>query len=201
MERHVYSVALLFLFLIFTHVNFIAAPPALTVPPALPASQTVDQGQVAYVSVATPTGGSTPYTYQWFEESPGAGTFALANDCALQTTLACTFSTGTGTATGTYLFLLQVTDKKGTIVNSSTATVNVNTALSVPTPSASNHTIDQGQLSTLSSTSPTTGTPPYGYQWFLEGPANSSFSVIPGATSSSYAFTTSGGNPCWDIRV
>ncbi|MDE1846930.1 MAG: hypothetical protein KGH52_02620, partial [Candidatus Micrarchaeota archaeon] len=66
--------AFAFLLLIF---NIAYAAP-LVVPNALPASQTIMQGNTATMTVATPTGGAKPYTYQWLEISPGNSLFANA---------------------------------------------------------------------------------------------------------------------------
>jgi hypothetical protein len=57
--------------------------------------------------------------------------------------------------------------------------------------SASLGTINQGQTSSLSSSVVSTGTSPYAYQWLQKAPGAGSYSMISGATSSSYSFVTS----------
>jgi hypothetical protein len=63
--------------------------------------------------------------------------------------------------------------------------------LVAPVVSVSPGTINQGQTSSLTSSSVSTGTSPYAYQWLQKTPGGSSFSPISGATSSSYSFVTS----------
>ena len=100
------------------------------------------------------------------------------------------FVTSGSTATGSWSFELQVTDAAGASVTSSATTVTVNSVLVAPIASALLDTVDQGQISSLTSSAVTTGTSPYTYQWFSEAPGASSYSPIDGATSSKYWFMT-----------
>ena len=59
-------------------------------------------------------------------------------------------------------------------------------------PAVSSHSmVNQGATSNLTASATITGIPPLIYQWFSEAPNASSYSLISGATSSSYVFATS----------
>jgi len=164
---------------------------ALVAPTASASAGTVDQGQTSALSSSAVSTGTAPYSYQWFEEAPGAGSYSSISGA---TSSSYSFVTSTSTTTGTYSFELKVTDSASTptAVTSSAVSVKVNSALVAPTASASAGTVDQGQTSALSSTTVTTGTSPYTYQWLEEAPGATSYSSISGATSTSYNFVTSG---------
>jgi hypothetical protein len=101
------------------------------------------------------------------------------------------FVTSGATATGSWSFILQVKDNVGVAVNSSAVSVVVNAALVAPTVTSSSGAVDQGQTSILTSSSVTTGTSPYTYQWFQMAPGSSAYSAIGGATLTDYSFVTS----------
>jgi hypothetical protein len=158
---------------------------ALSVAAPSPASQSVDQGQSASLSDSAPTTGTAPYSFQWREEAPGAGSYSDASDCAAPTTLTCDFATTGSTPTGTYSFKLRVTDSSASpvAVDSSAATVVVNSALTAPAAPTitSNPRVDQGQTSTLTATLPNTGTSPYSWQWYYSTNGGSSYSAATSA--------------------
>ncbi len=250
---------------------------ALVAPTVTASPTTVDQGQTSALSFTAVSTGTSPYTYQWLLEAPGAGSYSAISGA---TSSGYSFATSGSTATGVWSFELQVTDSAGAVVTSSAATVTVNaaptvtvsptswtmdvgqseiftatpsggsgsytgyqwyvdgaaqsgqttqtfsyspasagsysitatvtdssgatsaqstaatitvnSALATPTVSASKSTVDQGQTSSLTSTTVSTGTPPYTYQWLQEAPGTSSYSAIGGATSSTYSFATTG---------
>ncbi len=164
-------------------VNYIPtlAAPTLTATPG-----TVDQGQTSGLTSSSVTTGASPYVYQWFEKAPNGSYVPVGTNSAN-----FSFVTSGATATGSWSFILQVTDNTGAAVNSSEVSVTVNFALVAPTVSASLSTVDQGQSSSLSSTGVTTGASPYTYQWLLKTPDAGSYSAIRGAASPSYTFTTS----------
>jgi hypothetical protein len=162
---------------------------ALVAPTVSVSAGTVDQGQTSTLSSTTVTSGTSPYSYQWLEEAPGAGSYSSISGA---TSSSYNFVTSGSTATGTYSFELKVTDSKGVVVTSSAVSVKVDSALVAPTVSASLGTVDQGQTSALSSTTVTTGTSPYTYQWLEEAPGATTYSLISGAISSSYSFATTG---------
>jgi len=72
---------------------------------------------------------------------------------------------------------------------SNAVSVTVNSALVAPTVSASAGTVTQGQNSSLTSSSVTTGTSPYTYQWLQKTPDGSYVTV--GSNSASFSFDTS----------
>ncbi len=160
--------------------------PTLVAPTVTPTPVTVEQGQTSVLTSSSVTTGSGSYAYQWFAKAPNGSYATVGTNIA-----SYNFVTSTSTATGSWNFILQVTDSTATTVNSTAASVTVDSALVAPTVSVSLGTVDQGQSSSLTSTAVTTGPSPYTYQWFQKEPSASSYSLISGATSSSYSFLTS----------
>jgi hypothetical protein len=147
---------------------------------------TVDQGQTSVLSNSTVIStGTGPYSYEWFEMAPGTSYVVTGSG------LSFSFVTSGATVTGTWSFILQVTDSVGAAVNSSAASVMVDTALVASVVMSSPSTVDKSQISILTSSSVTTGTGPYSYQWFEMAPSASIYSAIGGATLASYSFMTS----------
>jgi hypothetical protein len=68
--------------------------------------------------------------------------------------------------------------------------VVTNSALVAPSINAFPEVVDQGQASSLTSSTVTTGSAPYMYQWYLKGPYDMKYSAVVGGTSSSYTFFT-----------
>jgi N-acetylneuraminic acid mutarotase len=168
--------------------NAIIPPTYLLAPSVHASAGTVDQGQASSLTSSAMTTGTSPYTYQWFSEAPGNFSYMpIAN----ATASSYNFSTTKATATGNWGFIIQVTDDAKATVNSTATTVQVNTALALPSVHASAGTVDQGQSSNLASTFVTTGTSPYSYRWFSKAPGAISYSAIDDATSDSYNFSTS----------
>ena len=129
-------------------------------------SMTVGGAQTFSSSV---TGGTTPYTYQWYIN--GTAVSGATN----------TKYTFMPTTAGTYNIYLNVTDKSAVTVKSNVATAKVETPMTVNiTPTQTE--MYTGQSQTFSSTV-SGGTAPYTYQWYLNDTA------VPGATSSTYTFT------------
>jgi large repetitive protein len=146
----------------------------------LPTSWTMDAGQ-SKTFTATGAGGSGSYTgYHWYVDS------------VVQAETTSSFSYTPATA-GTKSITATVTDSLGsTSPQSSPATVTVNSALVAPTVTPTPFSIIKGQTSSLTSTSVTTGTSPYSYQWLQKAPGEGSFSPIGGATLASYTFDSAG---------
>ena len=121
--------------------------------------------------------------------SNGTGPLTVHAQSNLPTGLTATITgtnvtfTGTPTVAGTFSNVqLTVKDAAGATV-SGTFTITINPALGVGTQPASG-TIDNGQSDTLSVT-PSGGTGPYTYHWYV-GPSGTTTNPIGGATSSSY---------------
>jgi hypothetical protein len=131
-----------------------------------PPSVKMDVGQSqTFTSSVSP--GTPPYSYQWYLNGVANGTGSTW--------------TFTPSSSGSYSVYVNVTDSAGVRAKSNVATITVNAALSV-TVSPTNATLDVGQSQTFtSSVSP--GTPPYSYQWYLNGVAN--------GTGSTWTFTPS----------
>ena len=94
---------------------------SITINPALgigtqPASATIDSGQSDTLSV-TPSGGTGPYTYQWYVGPSGTTTNPIGG---------ATSSTYTATPGSTTQYWVQISDASGATVNSNTATITVN---------------------------------------------------------------------------
>ena len=121
--------------------------------------------------------------------SSGTGPFTVSAQSNLPTGLTATISgtnvtfTGTPTSAGTFSNVqITVQDAAGATVTK-TFSITINPALGIGTQPAS-ATIDNGQSDTLTVT-PSGGTGPYSYQWFV-GPSGTTTNPIGGATSSSY---------------
>ena len=167
----------------------VTVSPALATPTAYASLGTIDQGQTSSLTSTDITQtGTSPYTYQWMQQSPGDGSY-YAISKAISSNYS--FETSGSTITGSWSFELQVTDSVGTVVNSSPVTIMVSSALVAPTVSASADTLDQGQTSTLSSTDISTGTSLYTYQWFAKALGDGSYSAMSDASAPSYYFDTS----------
>jgi hypothetical protein len=160
---------------------------ALVAPTASASPATVDQGHTSSLTSTAVTTGTSPYTYQWLEEAPGATSYSDVGTSSAS----FSFATTASTSTGVWSFELQVTDSTGAVVTSSAVTVKVDPALAAPTVTATPTTVARGQTSSLTSTTVTTGSGGYTYQWLEEAPGAHSYSAISGATSSSYSFVTS----------
>jgi len=139
-------------------------PPTVTINPM---SDTIFVGQsVDFTSSVS--GQTPPYTYQWYLNNnpvPGA------------TISSWTF---TPSAAGGYGVYLKVTDVNGNTAQSGTAQVTVKLPLSVSI-SPLESSILPGQTVEFTSTV-TGGTPPYSYQWNLNGV------LVAGATSANWTF-------------
>jgi hypothetical protein len=141
------------------------------------------------------TGGKSPYSYQWYLKGvavPGA--------------IASNFNyTSSASDVGSIAIYVKVTDSSSVplTAQSNTASVTVNSALVAPTVTATPSTVNRGQTSVLTSSSVTTGTLPYTYQWLQMAPGAVSYSQISSATSSSYSFSTTAStlNGSWSFEL
>jgi len=150
-----------------------AAPPLLV--SISPTSATMDVGQsVSFTSA--PTGGTPPYTYQWY-----------LNGSAVSGATSSSW-TFTPTLKGYYQVYLNVTDSLAVSAQSNTAQVTVN---QTPTVSISPTSVVMDLTQSVTFTSTVSGgTPPYtAYQWYLNG------APVPGATSATWTFTATSAGP------
>lgn len=135
-----------------------------------PINATMDVGQSLTLTSAT-SGGTKPYTYQWY-----------LGDVAVSGATGSTW-TFSSTAMGLYSVYVYVTDNIGSTAKSNIAsmTVNLQPSASISPTSA---TIKFGQSYTFSSVV-SGGTPPYVYQWLVNG------SSAIGANSATFVFSPS----------
>ncbi len=157
--------------------------PVLVAGAITPANPTLDNGQ-SITLTANPSGGTTPYSYQWYTQ--------LSCTSAIPGATSSTYS-AFPTSTTTYSYKVTDSSYSPASVCSAGDTVTVNSALAAPTVSASPSSIMAGRSSSLSSTAVTTGTSPYSYQWLQKGPSDSAYSAISGPTSATFTFSTTSG--------
>ena len=175
--------------------DIVTVNPALATPSIAPSSQTLDAGQSTSVTSSI-SGGTAPYSYQWYQISPGAGTFVPATICSAPTSSTCAITTTAGTTTGFYSFKLKVVDSaySPSFANSSTSTMTLNTQLTISSPTTTKLEMFPGENATVSSTGSTTGTSPYSYRWYEQQPGGS-YALVSGATGLSYDFFPSNSDP------
>ncbi len=169
----------------------------ITVYPALsvtlsPGSQEVDQGQTATISDSTSTTGAPPFSFQWMEEAPGAGSYSPATDCVNSVSAVCDFVTTGSTSTGTYSFELQVADSAPTpeVQMSSQVSLTVNLVLVAGSMSPpGGPTIDLGQSISLS-TSWSGGTSTYSVAWYSGNSASCASDTTPVASDTGLSMLT-----------
>ncbi|NCA78555.1 MAG: hypothetical protein EOM90_19670, partial [Alphaproteobacteria bacterium] len=130
------------------------------------------------LNATIPTGGMTPYSYQW--QSSGNGT--VYSDIPGATTL--TYQPGTLTATTRYR---QVQTSSGGLgfVTTNIVTITVSSTFSAGTVGSDQTICANTTPALLTGAPPAGGTAPYTYQW-KSSVNGSTFSAIPGATSLTY---------------
>ncbi len=156
----------------------------------LPISGSMDVGQ-SMTFTATVSGGTSPYTYQWFQIAPGASSYSAISGA---TSSIYSFATTSSSAAGVWSFELQVTDGASTpvVVTSAAVSVTVDVAPTVSV-SPTSATLNVGQSQTFTATA-LGGSGTYSsYQWYVGGVAQSAataatFSYSP-AASGSYSIT------------
>jgi len=166
------------------------SPTAFSVGTATPASPIIDSGQ-SVVLTANPSGGTSPYTYQWYSSAAAC----VPNTLGTTTITGATHATYTASPGATANFCYIASDSSvGTPAGTGTSAadaVTVNTALTVPTAPAITPTApygDSGYAILLTTAAPTGGTTPYSYQWMSGASATcSSDTAIATATASTYS--------------
>lgn len=143
------------------------------------ATATPGDGQVELSAVA-PTGGSTPYAYQWHRSQTSG--FTPAGGTAVSGLTALT-GTDTGLSNGTtYYYRLVATDDAGTSVTYPEASATPNIPV---TPGTASATAGNGQVD-LSATAASGGVSPYTYQWYR----STASGFTPGAANEAAGLTS-----------
>ena len=153
---------------------------------------TVDVGQYEVFTGGVGNDGSSPYTYNFFiVNSVAVGTVAhsasygnslTSNTFALQITSADITNSPEEAN-------VIITDNGAAVLASSYSPTFVvhNALIASPPPSASNSAVDIGQSTTLMVSAPTTGSPPYAYQWYSGASATcTGDSQVSGQTELTY---------------
>jgi hypothetical protein len=154
---------------------------ALVAPTVTPTPDTVDQGQTSILASTAVSTGTSPYTYQWLEKAPGGSYLTVGSNST-----SFSFATSSSTATGSWSFILQVTDNTGAAVNSTAISVTVNSAPTVSIAPVGPLTLDVSQSQTFTA-SASGGTGTLTYQWYLNG------SPV-GVDSNTYIFSEAAGS-------
>jgi hypothetical protein len=152
--------------------------------------------------LATVTGGTAPYSYRFFWTNRSGGTWAFTGSNA-EALVTPQVTSVANSATATALLQCEATDANGTVVTSNTASFSFANTLAVgvtPPPAlpsfnvAVTYTLEfQGGLNqfsgsfTSNTATPTGGTGPYTYSWYIES-SNGDFTIVT-PTSTSTAFT------------
>ena len=154
----------------------------ILVPPSVSASPgSVDQGQTSSLTSTAVTIGASPYTYQWFSEAPGVSSYSLISGATLTS---YNFVTTSSTTTGTWFFILQVTDSTGAVASSNATSVTVDAAPTVTIAPVGPLTLTVGEVQAFTATA-SGGSGTLSYQWYLDGTA-------VGTNSASYSYTAAG---------
>ncbi|MCL5092422.1 MAG: hypothetical protein M1364_02045 [Candidatus Marsarchaeota archaeon] len=160
--------------------SHITVNPVLSSPSISSSSTAYDDGQTITLA-ASVSGGTPPYTYEWYNSTSGT-------DIPIQISSSSTY-TETANGKGTFSYYVVVADSASSPVTSTSKPISITVnGLPTPTIAPSGTAISQGSSVTLKA-SATGGTPPYTYQWYND--TSGSQIPITGAESSEYIFVTS----------
>lgn len=135
------------------------------------------------VSSTSASGGSPPYTYQWYRSTASGAVPQTANAVSGATSL--TLNDSGLTENTAYYYRLIATDSVGAIVWSSELSVTTATSSELASGSASLNSVGT-TVAAVTVADATGGTPAYSYQWYrstTSGFAPSGASIVAGATS------------------
>lgn len=149
---------------------------------ATPASPSIDYHQSITLS-STATNGTSPLSYQWYSSSSGSGSCSSGTAISGATSPAYTAVPSTSTY---YCYVVHDNSSAGAeVASSGWDHIQVNPVLSSGQVTPTSVSMDAGQSLTLSSSSPTGGTPTYLYQWRSGSSTDCSLdTVLSGDTSS-----------------
>jgi len=158
---------------------------ALVAPTVTPIPVTVDQNQTSSLTSTAISTGTSPYTYQWLQQPPGAASYSSISGA---TTSSYSFVTSGATTAGSWSFELQVTDNASTptMVTSRAASVTVNVAPTVSISPVGPLTLTAGKIQAFTATA-SGGTGTLSYHWYLDG-------APVGSNSASYSYTAAAGS-------
>ncbi len=164
--------------------------PALATPTISATNTLVDNGQTVNV-IAFESGGTTPYTYNFLVFNSITNTL-IANQ--LGTTNSFAFAANGFMVGNTYKANVLVTDSATTnvVANSvNTVTITVNSALSIPTITATNTLVDNGQTVNVIAYE-TGGTLAYTYNFLVFNSITNTLIANQLGTTNSFAFAANG---------
>jgi len=160
----------------------VSASTTLTAGSPSPAAVTLDNGQSVDLT-ANPSGGSTPYTFQWYSGANVGACTSLADPVS-----GATSAVFDASPSSTTYYCYVVTDSSMISVTSSTSEIVVNSALSAPlAPTVSVTVLDVDQTLTVTASIPATGTSPYQFEWLLSSGTGYSLATVCGVASGSGA--------------
>ncbi len=155
---------------------------------ATPLSQSIDAGQAATLT-ATPSGGSQPYTYQWYEDAYGSTppTTCAVTGAPWAQVSGATSQVLSATPPSNTAYCYTLGDSSvGTPVAAATSIVpslvTVNPALTAAPITPSTPVITYGGSGVTLSSHASGGTPPYTYEWYAEIPGVSGCGPPYGST-------------------
>src|SRR5207249_1903819 len=156
--------------------DLVTVSPTLFAGDITPSTPLINSGQSITLST-NPSGGTTPYHYQWFS--------GASPSCSSDTTLLGTTQIQSVSPAANTYYCYSVTDSAFAPSTQSSATdlVTTNTILTAGPITPSTPAIDNGQTITLSA-NPSGGTTPYHYQWYSEATFTS---AIPTTSSPTYS--------------
>ena len=161
-----------------------STPVTMIVRPAFAAGTAGASQAICYNTAAaglvgvTPTGGVTPYSYQW-QRSPDNNVFT-----AIGGATALSYTPGALTVTTFYKLTQNSSGGCGSL-NTNVVTITVNPQFTAGSVSSTQSICYNTAPSPLTGIAPAGGVTPYSYQW-QNSPDNSVFTAIGGATSLSY---------------